>query len=76
MAQHRILVQLSATEQRLLSMLTARQQCQHLPSAIQPTELELRAWAPMDGPDAAALQGFAPQSRDGVGRKGAVRASG
>lgn len=68
MAQHRILVQLSVSEQRLLSLLTARQQCQHLPSALQPAPLELRAWAPLDGPDAVARQGFAPQPRDRVGR--------
>lgn len=68
MAQHRILVQLSASEQRLLAMLSARQQCQHLPATLRPTVLELRAWAPLDGPDAAARQGQAAQPRDRFGR--------
>jgi len=68
MAQHRILVQLSASEQRLLAMLTARQQCQHLPPVMLPSQIELRAWAPTDGPDAMARLAFAPRTRDRLGR--------
>lgn len=64
MAQHRIIVQLSASEQRLLAMLSARQQCQRLPATLRPSPLEVHAWAPMDGPDVVARQGSAPQPRD------------